>query len=561
MPGGATARRAAEVADQFAKERGLKPLTAAIVNRGPAAMSQWFGENFETHIQAAPDAVQARKDLLDFTRYCYPGYRADAFHRHMAGWLQRVVLTAEFEAEKRRPRRRKALEPLGFEPLHNLIIEAPPQHGKSLMVSQHLPPFWLARNNDLPVLLTSYAADRAHDNARRARDVASSPFFRTLFPHLEPDVVGHWRANDWAFKGVRGYCFAAGVGGPVTGHGFGLGLIDDPFENWEKAQSETTRRSVYEWWKGTFLTRIWEGGCIIIIMTRWHEDDLVGRILAEEGELAQGGRWKHLRYPALIDNEADRKIDPLEREFGDPLAPSRFTASYLDTIRERVGPMVWNAEYQQRPTRPEGDFFKIERVSIETAPPASICQMHKIDEDTAPVPFNVQRGVRFWDLAATAASRERRDPDYTVGTLSAEDESGKWWVIDVVRARLDPEQVQQLMLQTAKLDGKRVKVRIEQEPGASGKSMISNYVKLLAGFNVEGVLHGGDKAVWSSGWAGQVNGGNVILVKAPWNKPWLSEHAGFPNAKHDDQVDSAAGSFNVQVEGERQWKHIKFLGM
>ena len=169
MPGGAGARRAAEVADKFAKERGLKPLTAAIVNRGPAAMSVWFGENLESHIQAAPDAVQARSDLLDFTRYCYPGYKADAFHRDMAVWLQRIVLTAEHEAEERRPRRRKPLEPLGFEPLHNLIIEAPPQHGKSLLTSQHLPAFWLARNNDLPVLLTSYAADRAHDRNHDCR--------------------------------------------------------------------------------------------------------------------------------------------------------------------------------------------------------------------------------------------------------------------------------------------------------------------------------------------------------------------------------------------------------
>jgi predicted phage terminase large subunit-like protein len=143
--------------------------------------------------------------------------------------------------------------------------------------------------------------------------------------------------------------------------------------------------------------------------------------------------------------------------------------------------------------------------------------------------------------------------------LVAEDKEGKWWVLDVVRARLDPEQVQQLVLQIAKLDGKRVKIRVEQEPGASGKSMIANYVKILAGFNCEGKPHGGDKAAWSDGWAGQVNGGNVMLVKAPWNKPWLTEHAGFPNAPHDDQVDSAAGAFNDQVEGERQFKRISFL--
>lgn len=116
-----------------------------------------------------------------------------------------------------------------------------------------------------------------------------------------------------------------------------------------------------------------------------------------------------------------------------------------------------------------------------------------------------------------------------------------------------------MVYQTAKLDGKRVKQVIEQEPGAAGKTMIANYIRILAGYPCEGKPHAGDKAAWADGWAGQVNAGNVILLAAPWNKPWLAEHAGFPNAKHDDQVDSAAGAFNVAVEGERQFKHMKFL--
>lgn len=829
-------------------------------------------DNIFKHINATPTVMQARSNLLAFTEFVYPPYKADAFHEDMALWLDKVV-SGE---------------------VMNLIIEAPPQHGKSMLVSHHLPSYWLAKNPDDPVLLTSYAADKAHDNSRRARGVLQTQQWTELFPTVVGDDPGHWRAHDWGIKGNRGYVFAAGVGGPVTGHGFRLGLIDDPFENWEKAQSETTRRTVWEWWQGTFITRIWEHGRIVIIMcltgdtpitmgdgsrsqlsdvkvgdsvmawqvgrqvkrrvlrhasqgeddvleirtgnhrvranarhpflaaepdgnlrwiraadlrrghrlvcsgqqhgsqatdristdeawllgfmfgdgwvtrnkkrswdsahrksyptsslitccavgiypdrnakvmslfqslfgikprltpgrylrtdvqrvgrffvehglsgkaktkrlpnwlfgqslaarssfldgfvnadgyidkrgrviiclcnerlvvdlrhlarsvglnpsninryeytarppnskretkavninvqwnqgvvsapfrlatvrsvrpagraevfdiqvegsetfladglvvhnTRWHEDDLVGRILEEEGTVEHGGRWVVKRYPALIDNQKDADEDPLGRDIGEPLAPTRFSAAFLESVKTRVGPMVWNAEYQQRPTRPEGDFFKIGRVRIESTPPADICKMVQVDANAPGSPYEVRRGIRFWDLAATAVSRASRDPDYTVGTLVAEDKDGMWWVLDVVRTRMDPEQVQDVVYQTTKLDGKRVKQVVEQEPGAAGKTMIANYIRILAGYPCEGKSHAGDKAAWADGWAGQVNAGNVILLAAPWNKPWLAEHAGFPNAKHDDQVDSAAGAFNVAVEGERQFKHMKFL--
>ena len=504
----------------------------------PVLMGNLY-ENISKHIIVAPSVTQARSSLLPFTQFVYPPYKADAFHKDMAFWLDKVV-SGE---------------------VMNLIIEAPPQHGKSMLVSHHLPSFWLAQHPDDPVLLTSYAADKAHDNSGRARNVLTTPQWTELFPMVAGDDPGHWRKHDWGIKGGRGYVFAAGVGGPVTGHGFRLGLIDDPFENWEKAQSDTTRRTVWEWWQGTFITRIWEHGRIVIIMTRWHEDDLVGRILAEEGTVEEGGRWVRRRYPALIDSEAEAARDPIGREIGEPLAPSRFSAKFLETVKTRVGPMVWNAEYQQRPTRPEGDFFKIGRVDIQTTPPAYICKLVQVDPQTPPTPYDLRHGIRFWDFAATAVSRENRDPDYTVGTLIAEDKEGMWWVLDVVRARLDPEQVQALVYQTAKLDGRRVKQVVEQEPGAAGKTMVANYIRILAGYPCEGMPHGGDKAAWADGWAGQVNAGNVILLAAPWNKAWLAEHAGFPNAPHDDQVDSAAGSFNAAVGGERQFKRMKFLAV
>ena len=187
--------------------------------------------------------------------------------------------------------------------------------------------------------------------------------------------------------------------------------------------------------------------------------------------------------PEKLEDLAEDAIippDPLGREPGEPLAPSRFSKEYLEGVRDTSTRLVWLAEYQQMPTDPEGDFFKIGRIQIEDTPPSDVCTL----QDGLPV--DIQGGVRFWDLAATEASMSNRDPDYISGTLMSESKSDRrfWW-IDQQRARLAPEQIDDLIIMTAKLDGKKVKIRIEQEPGASGKKLIAYYVNLLAGYDVE----------------------------------------------------------------------------
>src|SRR5439155_1770276 len=134
--------------------------------------------------------------------------------------------------------------------------------------------------------------------------------------------------NHWQLDGHRGGLLATGVGGPITGHGGLLGIVDDPHENWEQAQSATIREKIWEWYRTTFRTRIWEGGAIVLIQTRWHEDDLAGRRLAE-----WRGEWTVLRLPALAETQAERDYhnarlglpvgvpDPLGRMPGEPLCP------------------------------------------------------------------------------------------------------------------------------------------------------------------------------------------------------------------------------------------------
>ena len=165
--------------------------------------------------------------------------------------------------------------------------------------------------------------------------------YQILFPGLELDPKRHATQN-WKLHGHRGGMVAAGVGGPITGHGAMLGIIDDPFENWEAAQSPTVRKRVWEWWRGTFRTRVWEGGAIVLIMTRWHADDLAGRILEQQGD-----EWTVLRLPATAESQKDRELndrylglpigeaDPLGREEGEPLCPGSFSADALAQIQTR----------------------------------------------------------------------------------------------------------------------------------------------------------------------------------------------------------------------------------
>jgi predicted phage terminase large subunit-like protein len=501
------------------------------------------------HTESEVDELRAAAalNLLDYTKYTFPQYIVDDFHRDVSGHLTNMVMG--------RP---------GYE---RLMLFAPPQHGKSELVSTRLPSFWLAHNPDLPVALVSYGGKLAERNSRNAREVLRDPRFAEItFPDstLTPDM-DNWRVYDWHINGGRGYTLAVGVGGAITGHGFGLIIVDDPIENWAAAQSELIRESTWHWWLGTLKTRLWEGGNIVLMMTRWHKDDLAGRILDEEGTIEEGGLWRVLSYPAIsmrptppeewdsTDPELRIPPDSLGREVGQPLAPSRFSIDYLEQQRATIGRLVWNAEYQQMPTDPEGEFFKIGRIQIETVPPVDICKIQNGEI------FDIVTGIRYWDLSATKKSMEARDPDYTCGTLLAESkEDRRFWILDSIRAQADPEQVEDMVIQYAKLDGPKVKIRIEQEPGASGKSLIAYYQRLLAGFDVEGVPASGDKTVKAQPFAGQVNAGNVAMLKNPYNRAMLVEMAGFPNVRHDDQVDSVSGAFNVITGQKARFKKLKF---
>jgi hypothetical protein len=226
-----------------------------------------------------------------------------------------------------------------------LVIEAPPRHGKSELISRYLPAWYLGTFPEKRVMLAAYGAAFARSWGRKARE---------LLEEFGPDYFGiavrgdlH-SASEWGLSGHEGGMVASGVGGPMTGRGADLLIIDDPLKNSDQSHSERIRESHWDWWQSTASTRIEPGGCTIVIATRWHEDDLSGRLIraASDGE---GEAVRELRLPALAEED-----DPLGRPEGAALWPERWPAASLEVRRKSVSLGWWLAQYQQRPGRGDG---------------------------------------------------------------------------------------------------------------------------------------------------------------------------------------------------------------
>ncbi|MBI1904529.1 MAG: hypothetical protein HYS13_25830 [Planctomycetia bacterium] len=245
--------------------------------------------------------------------------------RHLA-CLDQALLDAIDEAAARK--------------LDGLLVSMPPQHGKSELCSKLLPAWYLGTYPDRRVVLTSYEADFASTWSRKARDLLEQ----------HGDLFGvrvskeSSAAHRWDLAGRQGGMSAAGVGGPITGRGAHLLIVDDPVKNDDEARSPTFRENQWEWWQSVASTRLRPGGLAVVVQTRWHRDDLSGRILEQAKRSGQSHRWRVVRLPALA--EAD---DPLGRSPGEALWPEVFSAEHLERVRATKSTYYWRALYQQDP--------------------------------------------------------------------------------------------------------------------------------------------------------------------------------------------------------------------
>jgi predicted phage terminase large subunit-like protein len=394
-----------------------------------------------------------------------------------------------------------------------LMVFMPPGSAKSTYASVLFPPWFMARRPNRDVIGASHGAELAEDfSSRVLRTIKEYP--RELDYGLLSENVKLWKTSN------GGVYRAAGAGGSITGRRSDLFVIDDPIKGREDADSETIREKVWSWYRAEVITRLKPGARIVVIQTRWHEDDLSGRLLQEMAEGAD--QWRVINLPAIAEGDHD----PMGRAAGEPLWPEWEGLDALERKRKAVGEREWAALYQQRPAPLEGSLFRISQMGTLEVEPAS------------------NSVVRAWDLSATAQVGSR-DPDWTVGVKLARLADGRFAVLDVVRVRGGPEEVERTIINTAAQDGYSVKVGLPQDPGQAGKMQVLYYTKKLAGYRVESSPETGDKATRAGPVASQCNVGNLYVVRGTWNRTFLDELAGFPGLTHDDQVDALSRAFGM----------------
>ncbi len=392
--------------------------------------------------------------------------------------------------------------------IDRLIVLMPPGSAKSTYCSVVLPSWWLQRHPQHSIIAACHTEALAHHFGRAARAmVAEHGTPRGLALVRDDRAAGRWRTAS------GGQYFAAGVRGPIVGRRADLVLIDDPIKSYAEAESHTLRDSLWNWYQGDLLPRLKPRGRIVLVMTRWHEDDLGGRLLAGAEP------WEVLRLPALAEVG-----DPLGRAAGTPLWPEWEDAESLARKRLAVGERVWHAQFQQQPRPSHGTLFRPAAVVTLDGPPSA------------------NLAVRAWDLAATEAGHGG-DPDWTVGLKLARGEDGRFCVLDVVRLRGGPFAVEQAIMATATIDGPEVAIGLPQDPGQAGKQQVAYLVGRLAGWRVVAGPETGSKLVRAGPVSAQVEAGRLAMLRAPWNAAFIDELRDFPHGRKDDQVDALARAF------------------
>jgi len=386
------------------------------------------------------------------------------------------------------------------------LVMLPPRHGKSDLCSTKAPPYYLQITDNSTMILASYAANLAIKLSKKARNNCASRVYSDI-TGLGLDSTYGRASDNWGLTNGSEF-MAAGVGGSITGSGAKCFLIDDPYKNREQADSAVYREKLKDWYKDVALTRLTPDGAMVIIMTRWHYDDLVGWLLREWPE----ENWKIYRFPALQDVEPSA-LDP--RRPGDALWQSRFSKEWLTRRREEIGPRSFNCLYQQTPSAGEGGILKVEWV---------------VQDFSLKDPPEFNRVVSSWDTAFEKHSRA----DWTVGTVWGDTGTG-YYLIDVYRGRWTFPVLRKVML--ACQDNYKCNA-VLVERAASGRDIIHE-LRDTSDMPVIAIKVTADKVQRADAVSGRFEAGRIHMPKsAPWLAPVFQEMEQFPDGKHDDIVDS-----------------------
>lgn len=391
-------------------------------------------------------------------------------------------------------------------------ISMPPRHGKTTAIALGLA--WRTLYD--PACLNFYGTygDRlSMATSRKIRKLA-----RLAGVPLSKEVAN---VNEWETL-TGGGLKATSMGGDVTGRGCNGGVVvgDDLIKGRKQAESKLIRDTSWDWLRDDYLSRLEPGASFFANMTRWHEDDIIGRLKQDP----LGLDWIHIELPAVRGPDG-KAAD--ERDVGADVRALWPEGGYdLDRLRKirMRGENGWWSLYQQRPTPRGGGMFKGKWFNvIEREPPG-------------------HRTIRHWDLAAS----DEKDSAFTAGT-KAKMVDGRFVVCDVRDGQWLAHEVEQEIVKTAHVDGKGVEVWIPQDPGQAGKAQKARLAQLLHGFKVHFHIERGKKEQRAEPYAAQAGAGNVDVVRGPWNRRFIDEHEVFPRGRTKDKVDSASGAYTILI--------------
>ena len=424
-----------------------------------------------------------RVDLSCYATAIWPPFELAAHHRLIVNLLEAVE-----RGEIRRS-----------------MIFMPPRHGKTLLGTQIFPAGYLGRHPDRSIITASYGQELADDFGRRVRNMVNDPMHRAIFPEcrLADDATSMRRFSTTA----GGSYYAVGRGGALTGRGADLLILDDLLKNAEEARSEAVRRLLYEWYTSVARTRLQPDGAIVLISTRWHEDDLAGRLLGQGGE-----DWYVVSLPAIAEvNESFRRA-------GEALWPEKFSLEALEQIRREIGGAAFASLYQQRPAAAEGAVFKREwwRYYRETPP--------------------FKRVVQSWDTAFKTGAEN----DFSACTTWGVADNG-YYLLWFWRGKVEFPELKRRMKWLAD-EWKPVQILVEDK--GSGQSLVQE-LKYESALPIIPIKVDSDKRTRAQVITGVIEAGKVFLPEsAPWLNDYVDQLAAFPNGAHDDAVDSTTQALN-----------------
>lgn len=425
-----------------------------------------------------------------------------------------------------------------------VAIEMPPRHGKSELISKYTPPWFLGTNPDLRVMLASYGAALAHEWGRKTRDVLDDVGEPIYDVKVNPDSS---KADRWDLLGRRGGMVTAGIGGSLTGKGGHLIIVDDPVKDQEEANSETYRQRAKDWWASTLRTRLMPGGAIVVLQTRWHEDDLLGWLL-EQARTGDGEQWDELKLPAIATGDGDE----LGRAEGEALWPQMYPLGALEATRKALGSYWFSALYQQTPMPAGGGIFQREDFRYFRED-----ELHYLlERDGGTEPVGKDHVYRF--VTADTASSEKETADYTVLSLWGVTPTMDLLLLDVSRHRFETPKLLDVIKRECFTRWKVTDLRVEE--ANAGTAIFQQLVN--QGHPVRPLKADTDKVTRALGAVPRYEAHAVFhRADAEWLHSYEMELLRFPNGANDDQVDTysyaALALPGIRVRHYKQESHGK----